>query len=78
MVAPSEYEQIFKTISRWPVKDREELIRQLRAELEQRPKSNHGLTMADFLGVARGTGPVPDDEEVKRIVEEARTERYGR
>jgi hypothetical protein len=78
MVAPSEYEQILKTVSQWPAKDREELIRQIKAGLDQRPKPNHGLTMEDFVGVARGKGPPPNDKEVRQIIEAALLEKYGK
>jgi hypothetical protein len=77
MVAPSEYEQILKAISKWPAEDREQLIAKLKADLDARPRPAHGLTMSDFLGVARGNGPIPDDEEVKQIVLEERLKRYG-
>jgi hypothetical protein len=80
--ATPEYNSLLKTVSSWPADARlsfaHDLLGTLRHETtlsEPRPKRD---TLARALGLARGTGPAPDDAEVERILGEARMEKYGR
>jgi hypothetical protein len=78
----SDYDSLLKTVSSWPAEQRisfaHDVLGTLRGTPDVEPSAPGRNTLARALGLARGTGPVPDDAEAERILEEARMEKYGR
>jgi hypothetical protein len=53
----------------------EELLRSLHGAV--RPVGLRGVPAAQVRGLAAGSGPPPDDETLRRWLEEHRVEKYG-
>ena len=46
-----------------------------------KPKRVQGCekpTLDQFVGIARGSGPIPNDDQVGQWIDEARMQKYGR
>jgi hypothetical protein len=75
----TDYEAVFARVRAWPPAQRlalaEAILSSLRPALQ--PPPPRGVPAEQVLGMAAGQGPPPDDEAVKRWVEEHRREKYG-
>src|SRR2546423_15378093 len=73
-----EIEAIIESVKPWPEEDRVALayliLRDMRTKTRE-PAPRQTLHRA--LGVARGTGSPPDDETVRKWMEEHRQRKYG-
>jgi hypothetical protein len=74
----TEYETILQTVGKWPAMRRFSLVHDVLKTLEpegtERPRKH---TLATALGLLKTNQPAPSDEEVARILHEARMEKYG-
>ena len=79
MSGRSQIDTVLKQVRSWPVEDRlaltQELLREIHASPLAPPPRN---TLSRALGILRGNGPIPSDEDVKRIIEEERLAKYGK
>ena len=80
MSSATEYDHILQLVTSWPADQRRSLAQEILASVQGgTPRRKPPRNTADrALGLARGQGPPPDDEEVARILDEARMEKYGR
>jgi hypothetical protein len=78
----SDYDSLLKTVSSWPAEQRISFAHDVLGTLREGPGVESSTpkrnTLARALGLARGTGPAPDDAEIERILDEVRMEKYGR
>jgi hypothetical protein len=75
----AEYSSVFKIIRGWSPSLRATLITRLIDELarEAEPPRPKKSTLERARGLASNGGPAPTDEDVERMLEERRQERYG-
>lgn len=82
MSAPTtdDIQQVLQRVRTWPAPDRLALIQTLVASLrtELTAAEPRKESLLDLRGIAAGQGPPPDDETVKRWIDEHRMEKYGR
>jgi hypothetical protein len=75
----SEYVSVLEKVRSWPPELRltlaEDLLRSLHPEV--RPAGRRGVPAEQVIGIGGGKGPPPDDETVKRWIQEHRREKYG-
>ena len=75
----TDYALVLEQVRAWPPDARlslaEDLLRSLHHDV--RPTLPRGVPVEQVLGVAAGKGPPPDDETVRRWIEEYRLEKYG-
>jgi hypothetical protein len=76
----TEYHEILKVIESWPAERKVSLAYDILGSVQSngavvKPKQN---TLARALGLARVEGLPPNDEEVARMLDERRMEKYGR
>ena len=73
-----EIDSIIKQVEGWPSADRVALAYQLLRDMGRKvlapPPRN---TFKGALGIGRGPGPAPTDEDVRRIMDDHRAEKYG-
>ncbi len=76
---PESYERVISIVRSWPAPQRLTLIQDLLATLvpdvataRQRPP-----TLARALGLLGTDQPAPSDEDIARLLDERRRERYG-
>jgi len=71
---------ILKQIASWPVEEKVSLAHEILYSVQGAPASGGSRrnTLARALGLARVEGSVPDDAEVRRMLDEHRMEKYGR
>jgi hypothetical protein len=78
-VQANDYQTVLGAVRAWPAALRlqlaEELLRTLHAEVK--PGRKQGVPGEQVLGIGAGSGPPPDDETVRRWLEEHRAEKYG-
>ena len=78
-VQADEYAQVVGTVRSWPSELRlslaEELLRTLYPEL--RRSGPRGVPAEQVRGIGAGKSPPPDDETVKKWIEEHRMEKHG-
>jgi hypothetical protein len=78
-VQANDYQTVLGTVRAWPPELRlllaEELLRTLHAAVKAERKP--GVPAEQVLGIGAGSGPPPDDETVRRWMEEHRAEKYG-
>lgn len=72
-------DEVLKTVHTWPPAERislaEELLRSLIPDIQKtRPRRN---TLKKALGLLATDAPAPSDEEIRRLLDERRMERYG-
>jgi hypothetical protein len=77
-----EYQAIRETVARWTPEQRFALIHEMLNMLAgDSPASGtpgrRRRTLTHAIGLGRGEGPPPTDEEVRRWLEERRLEKYG-
>ena len=75
----ADYSGVLRTVSGWPPEDRialaQDILRIVQIDLSKpRPRRR---TLDRALGLARGAGPPPTDEDVERWIEDHRREKYG-
>ena len=75
----NEYQSILIAVRTWPPELRlsfaEEVLRTLHEVVGQKRK--RGVPVEQVLGIGASSGPPPDDDTVKRWIEEHRVEKYG-
>jgi hypothetical protein len=78
--AVSDYEGVLAKVRTWTPEMQRTLIADLMRSLYPlaRPGGVRGVPVEALLGIAAGEGPPPDDETVKRWIDEHRMEKYGR
>jgi hypothetical protein len=73
-----EIDSIIEQVEGWPSADRVALAYQILRDMRRKalapPPRN---TFKDALGIGRGQGPAPTDEEVRQIIRNHRMEKYG-
>src|SRR5689334_15711211 len=76
MTFDQEYQQVLQQISKWPPEQRASLAAEVLATLKH-DRRDRRPTLSRALGLARTTSASPSDEDVKRLIEEHRDEKYG-
>jgi hypothetical protein len=78
-VPPSDYSMILQQVRAWPSELRlslaEALLQSLHSDLES--NGNRGVPVERIRGIAAGNSPPPDDETIRKWIEEHRLEKYG-
>lgn len=76
----SNYESVVNTIKAWPQKTRLALVQDVLATLtpEEHTAPARQQTLPRALGLLRGSGPAPTDDEVRDLLDTRRNERFGR
>lgn len=78
MSLSQEYDQVLRTVLKWPEGDRRLFAQELLTTVSQRDKvAATKLTASEARGLLRGDCPAPTDEEVKEMIERHRMEKYG-
>jgi hypothetical protein len=77
-----EYQAVRETVARWSPAQRFALIHEMLNMLagDSRVSGEPGQrrrTLTQAIGLGRGEGPPPTDEDVRRWLEERRLEKYG-
>jgi len=75
----AEYDEILARARTWPPEQRLRLAEDLLRSLPRASAADglRGVPVEKVRGVAAGTGPVPDDDTVRRWIEEHHAEKYG-
>jgi hypothetical protein len=75
----AEYDEILARVRTWPPEQRLHLAEDLLQSLPRASDADglRGVPVEKVRGVAAGAGPVPDDDAVRRWVEEHHAEKYG-
>jgi hypothetical protein len=74
-----EYSKVLKAVSAWPAEERASLAHALIDTLKPQFSSHQQRpALEQLVGIARGPGPAPTDEQVKQWVDDARTQKYGK
>ena len=73
---PDNFDSVLNEVTAWPPEHRatlaQVLIESLRRDVPRRKP-----TIDQIIGIARGDGPTPSDEQVKQWIDEHRTRKYG-
>jgi hypothetical protein len=72
-----DYDQVLKVVAGWPPEQRASLAHALIDTLKPANDSRKP-TLDQIVGIARGEGPAPTDEQVELWLDEHRMEKYGR
>jgi hypothetical protein len=72
-----EYEAVLRAVAKWPAEDRALLAHALIDSL--RPPDGNGAkpSLEQLVGIGRGEGDAPSDEQVRQWIDEHRTRKYG-
>ena len=75
----TDYERIIEIVRRWPPDQRLSLLRDVRETLSsaREPLRSPRDTLSKALGLVSPQDAIPSDEEVKRLLDEHRMEKYG-
>jgi hypothetical protein len=75
----AEYDEILARVQTWPPEQRLRLAEDLLRSFPpaRGPDGLRGVPVEKVRGVAAGAGPPPDDDAVRRWIEEHRREKYG-
>lgn len=75
----TDYEQILEIVRQWPPDQRLSLLRDVIKTLSGRqgPLRSPRDTLSKALGLISSERRLPTDEEVKRLLDEHRMEKYG-
>jgi hypothetical protein len=77
--ATAEYNEVLARVKTWPAEQRlclaEDLLRSFHPA--HGPDGLRGVPVEQVRGVAAGAGLAPDDDSVRRWIEEHRREKYG-
>jgi hypothetical protein len=70
---------VLQLVLDWSAEDRLALAREVLQTLRDRPAPQHEKrpSFERALGIARGSGPAPTDEEVEAWIDEHRMTKYG-
>jgi hypothetical protein len=76
-----EYRSVCETVARWPAAQRHALVQEILAMRDREATRSETpaprvSTLARAIGIGRGEGPPPTDEEVERWLDERRWEKY--
>ena len=74
-----DYARVLEQVRAWPADARLSLAEDLLRTLHQDVRTTlpRGVPVEQVLGTAAGKGPPPDDETVRRWIEEYRLEKHG-
>ena len=73
---PDNFESVLKEVTAWPPEHRASLAHAIIESLRQdAPRKKP--TVDRIIGIARGDGPPPTDEQVKQWIDEHRMRKYG-
>jgi hypothetical protein len=79
MVRDTQYRNVLDAISAWPVPDRIALAQDVLGTITRSPVTADARPSFEAaLGIGRGEGPPPTDEEVRHWIDEHRTGKYSR
>ena len=75
----AEYDEILARVRTWPPEQRLHLAEDLLRSFPpaHAPDGLRGVPVEKVRGVALGAGSIPDDDTVRRWVEEHHAEKYG-
>jgi hypothetical protein len=79
-VEMSEVTGILDRVKEWPVESRIVLARRILETVGPEgspPPARRGRSVQDLIGLGAGDSPPPDDETVRRWIEERWSEKYG-
>jgi hypothetical protein len=79
MTLKEEFDAVAQQVNRWPTEQQVLLAQQILKHVSGNalpPTPRRTLDKA--IGLLRGAGPPPSDEEVDRLIEEARFAKYGK
>jgi hypothetical protein len=71
-----DFVEVLKKVSQWPPEQRATLAHALIDSLK--PLKREKPTIDQLVGIGRGAGPAPTDEQVKQWIDEHRTQKYGK
>lgn len=81
MVAPNiEMEEVLRRVAQWPAAVQLRFARRVLEALEtgrNGDQKTRGAPVEDVLGMLATGGPVPDDDECRRILEEELLKKYA-
>jgi len=70
--------QVFERVEKWPEEARRSLVEKIMATFgEASPTPVRRKNFMNLLGLLKTDGPPPTDEEVDRMLHDARMERFG-
>ena len=74
-----DYIAILNTVSTWPPEERASLAHALIDSLKPAVAGSRTKpTIDQLVGIARGSGPAPTDEQIEQFIGDARTQKYVR
>jgi hypothetical protein len=76
----TELSDVLNRVKTWPATQRITLARRILETLEAAPRATRGLSarsVQELIGIGAGDSPPPDDETVRRWIDEHRMEKYG-
>src|SRR5579872_1532873 len=78
-VNPPDFDELLHSVRAWPTADRLRLAQAIlkTVETDVRPTPRRKIPAAEAEGLLSGPWPTPSDEDVKRLVDEYLSERYG-
>jgi hypothetical protein len=76
----SSYEAVINTVKAWPAETRLILVQDVLATLtyDVHSASERQPTLPRALGLLRGSGPAPTDDDIRELLDSRRNERFGR
>jgi hypothetical protein len=79
MHTEADYPQVLKVVSTWPAEQRLTLVQEVLETVKNQERQSRPArdTLSGAVGLLRGAGPPPDDQAVKRWIDEHRTRTYG-
>jgi hypothetical protein len=78
MARNAAYQQVLHQVSAWPAEDRIALARDLLGTVSGTQAAQNGRPSFErALGIGRGEGPPPTDEQVRQWIDEHRIGKYG-
>jgi len=79
MAHDAAYQQVLNLVSAWPAEDRIALARDLLGIVNGNKNSQTARpNFEQALGIGRGDGPPPTDEQVRQSIDEHRMGKYAR
>ena len=79
MARDAAYQQVLDLVSGWPTEERLALARDLLGTVNASHVERNGRPSFErALGIGRGDGPPPTDQQVKQWMDEHRMGKYGR
>jgi hypothetical protein len=79
MESNAEYDAVLQVVSQWPAEQRITLAHDVLETLRAHGRDEAGVksTLDRALGLGRGAGEPPSDEQVENWLEERRMEKHG-